>query len=73
MKDEGPGVAEEKLGRIFERFYHDEGINETTGSGLGLPLCRSIAQLHNGSLKVVNRDDRSGAVAILHLPLEFDV
>ncbi|MGK0237371.1 MAG: signal transduction histidine kinase [Candidatus Pelagisphaera sp.] len=73
LKDEGPGVPEEKLDRIFERFFHDDGANETIGSGLGLPLCRSIAQLHKGTLEIVNRDDRSGAVAILHLPLDFDV
>ena len=73
MKDEGPGVPEEKLERIFERFFHDDGTNEAIGSGLGLPLCRSIAQLHKGTLEIVNRDDRSGAIAILRLPLDFDV
>lgn len=60
MCDEGGGVTPEMLERIFERFTRHHPSASTTGSGLGLPICRSIAGLYGGSIRAENRADRGG-------------
>lgn len=66
--DEGPGVPDYALERIFERFYSlprpDHGKKS---SGLGLNFVREIAKLHGGSIVLTNRDPH-GAEARLRLP-----
>lgn len=53
-KDNGIGVPEEKLSRIFERFYRcDEARNEK-GSGVGLYVVKYIMERHHGSVKAEN-------------------
>jgi signal transduction histidine kinase len=63
--DEGPGVRPELLGRIFDPYFstHD------TGTGLGLPIARRIAEEHGGGIVARNRPEGGLEVAIL-LPAE---
>ncbi len=51
VDDEGPGIAPEERARVFERFYRVVG-NESTGSGLGLSIVKSIAEIHGGTVHV---------------------
>jgi signal transduction histidine kinase len=67
IADNGPGIAEADLPFIFDRFFRGKGRRET-GSGLGLSLCREIAQLHGGALTARNRAD-GGAEFVVVLPL----
>jgi signal transduction histidine kinase len=63
VTDEGPGLAEEKLRKMFERFvrFETEGSGVSRGQGLGLAICRSIVELHGGTIRAENRTDgRSG-------------
>jgi signal transduction histidine kinase len=62
--DEGPGVPEEDLDRIFD-IYQTKG-NEG-GAGLGLPLSRRLARLLGGDLRAEVRDGAGGCF-ILELP-----
>ncbi len=62
VEDEGPGLAEQA--NLFVPFY----TTKPGGSGIGLALSRQIAELHGGSLRLVNRKGRSGCRAILSLP-----
>lgn len=64
VEDDGPGIPEEALSRIFERFY-TERPNEQIGShsGLGLAIVRQIIEGHDGSIDVGNRIGADGAVA----------
>lgn len=66
--DEGPGLAEDELERVFERFYRVPG-DPTDGSGLGLAVVRSVAQSMGGSTSLANRRDRSGLIARVSLPI----
>jgi signal transduction histidine kinase len=69
MMDEGPGVPEVQIERIFERFVRYENSNgKTRGHGLGLAICRSIVVLHGGTIHAENRTDRSGLRVVVDLP-----
>jgi len=64
VEDEGPGLS--NTGNLFVPFF----TTKPGGSGIGLVLCRQIAEAHSGSLMLENRDDRSGCRATLRLPLQ---
>jgi signal transduction histidine kinase len=57
VDDEGPGIPEQELSRVFDPFYRlEESRNrETGGVGLGLAIARSIVQAHRGELVLSNR------------------
>lgn len=56
VQDSGPGIPPEVASHLFERFYRAPGIRVLHGSGvglgLGLYLCKSIVELHNGKIGV---------------------
>lgn len=70
VEDNGSGVPEEELKRIFNRFYRVEKSRsrESGGSGLGLAICRSIAQAHGGSVHAY-RSALGGLGVNIRLPL----
>jgi two-component system sensor histidine kinase ChvG len=76
VSDEGPGIPEASLERIFERFYSSrpEGEKFGTHSGLGLSISRQIVSAHGGTLRAENRpgtDGRpGGARFVIALPAE---
>jgi signal transduction histidine kinase len=67
--DDGPGIPEEMLERVFEPFYRLESSRsrDTGGTGLGLAIARDVAQAHGGSLTLRNRPE-GGLIAELRLP-----
>ncbi|QBD81534.1 PAS domain-containing protein [Ktedonosporobacter rubrisoli] len=56
VHDKGPGIAEEELKRLWQRFYRVPGIKpqhgQGTGLGLGLHICRTIIEQHHGEVGV---------------------
>jgi two-component system sensor histidine kinase ChvG len=66
IADSGPGIGEDVLPRLFERFVTTRG--QSGGSGLGLALCRAILEAHAGSLAAENRSG-GGARFVAKLPL----
>ena len=69
VHDSGPGVPQESLPYIFERFYRADRSRsrEEGGTGLGLPIARRLAEAHGGTLQAEN-DPQGGAVFTLTLP-----
>lgn len=69
ISDEGPGIPEDMLERVFEPFYRLESSRsrDTGGTGLGLSIARDVAQAHGGSLTLRNRPE-GGLTAELRLP-----
>jgi signal transduction histidine kinase len=60
--DSGPGIPEDMLGRVFDRFFRVPGTG-ARGSGLGLAIAQSAAQRCGLRIALRNREDRSGLVA----------
>ena len=69
VQDTGPGIPEESLPFIFERFYKVDSsrTRDDGGTGLGLSIARKIAQTHGGDLSAANHPG-GGAVLRLQLP-----
>jgi len=68
VADRGPGIPAGLEDRLFEKFFRLEAESPQTGVGLGLSLCRAIAEAHGGGMGAANRP-RGGAVFTLTLPL----
>jgi len=67
VADNGPGLPEGSEERIFDKFYRAAQIH-TTGAGLGLAICRAIAELHQGTISAFNRVE-GGAVFRVRIPI----
>jgi len=62
IEDDGPGIA--NVQNLFVPFF----TTKPSGSGIGLVLCRQIAENHGGALTLENRSGRTGCLARLRLP-----
>jgi two-component system phosphate regulon sensor histidine kinase PhoR len=72
VSDQGPGVPESDLPRIFERFYRADkarsrGERDPGGTGLGLAIVKHLIELHGGTVSATNRKG-GGAVFTIELP-----
>jgi two-component system sensor histidine kinase CreC len=68
VRDQGPGVPDFALPKVFERFYSLSRPDGRRSSGLGLCFVREVASLHQGMARLDN-DPAGGAVATLRLPM----
>jgi two-component system, OmpR family, sensor histidine kinase MprB len=66
VRDHGPGIAEEDLPHVFDRFYRAADARHLPGSGLGLAIVRQVAQSHGGEATAENAPDGG---AVFHLRL----
>ena len=68
VADRGPGVPEDALPHVFDRFFRADEARAMPGSGLGLAIVQQVVEGHGGSITLANRPG-GGAVASLILPL----
>lgn len=66
VRDHGPGIADEDLPYVFDRFYRARSARGMPGSGLGLAIVRQVAEAHGGSV-VAERADGGGTRMTLRL------
>lgn len=73
VKDEGQGISQEELPKVFERFYRSDKArqSETGGHGLGLSIARIIVVAHKGKLRVRSKPG-CGSVFSIVLPVDSE-
>ena len=73
VKDTGPGIPAEQLGKIFDRFYQveDGWKKETSGTGIGLSLTKELTTMQHGEIRVES-DPQNGSCFTVRLPVGRD-
>jgi signal transduction histidine kinase/CheY-like chemotaxis protein len=71
VSDTGAGIAPDQLPYIFERFWQADPATrqQRSGLGLGLSICKSLVELHGGSIRAESEGPGQGAVFIVEFPL----
>jgi two-component system sensor histidine kinase KdpD len=70
ITDEGDGIPQHDLTRIFDKFYRVQKTDQVrAGTGLGLAIARGFVEAMHGTIAAANRADRSGAVFTITLPI----
>jgi signal transduction histidine kinase len=68
IADDGPGIPESLLPRVFDRFFRVAG-QDTEGSGIGLAIVSAIAKQESAEVALRNRQDRRGLIAVVTFEL----
>ena len=68
VSDNGPGIADAELPRVFDRFYQGDPSRSVAGTGLGLAIVRAIAEALGGSAEVLSTTG-PGASLRVKIPL----
>lgn len=63
IKDDGPGIEQNEIEKIFQRFYS----HQKNGTGLGLAITKAIVEAHQGTITAMNHESK-GAIFIVSLP-----
>jgi signal transduction histidine kinase len=73
VSDQGVGIAPEHLNRLFEKFFRVNSglVNHVVGSGLGLPIARTIVESHGGRIWAESQPDE-GSTFYFTLPIQED-
>ena len=75
--DDGPGIPQEEIEHIFDRFYRGTWYKSgrVPGSGLGLSIVRKIADIHNGTIRAESseKEGSSGSTFILSIPISNEI
>lgn len=71
ISDNGEGIPDDQKNKLFEMFYTCNNLNGDSrrGLGLGLALCKSIIEAHDGSIKIIDNYPK-GSIFVISLPLE---
>lgn len=70
IEDNGTGIKESEMPRIFERFYQiSDDRSRSKGTGIGLHLSMSLVKMHHGTITVKNNDNQPGCSFTIHIPL----
>ena len=67
IADNGCGIAPENLTKIFDPFFTTKEVGK--GTGLGLPICLSIVEQHEGTMEVKSEGAGRGTTVIVKLPV----
>lgn len=71
FRDKGPGIPDEDMPFITDKFYRGKNVGDENGSGLGLYIVRYIAEQSGGSLELINHTSgEEGLEAVVSLPIK---
>lgn len=71
VADEGIGMNEEEINQVFDEFYKADGSrHDFDSSGLGMPICKRIVEIHNGRIWVESPGHGKGSTFYVTLPLD---
>lgn len=70
VSDDGPGIDQESLPRVFDRFWRASADRSDGGSGMGLAIAASISRAHGGDIRVDSAPGK-GSSFVVELPLAF--
>ncbi len=68
IKDQGIGILEHELPRIYELFFRGANAEERRGLGLGLAIVRKLVDVLNGSIRIDSAGEHSGTTALVAIP-----
>jgi two-component system sensor histidine kinase MprB len=68
VRDHGPGIPEDDLPHVFNRFYRSAEMRDRPGSGLGLAIVAQVAESHGGAVTASNAQPGPGALFTLEIP-----
>lgn len=73
LEDSAPAVPTEEIPRLFERMYRADGTRDKdqSGSGLGLSICKSLVEAHNGKIRA-STSQLGGLRVKISLPMDKD-
>jgi signal transduction histidine kinase len=71
VQDTGIGISEEDRKKLFTKFFRsqDSEVHNTSGTGLGLWISKSLVEMHGGNISFTSVQDK-GSIFTIHLPLE---
>jgi two-component system sensor histidine kinase MprB len=72
VRDHGPGIDEDDLPYVFDRFYRARSARKLPGSGLGLAIVRQVADAHGGDV-IAERAEGGGTRMTLHLDVHAPI
>lgn len=72
VTDKGPGIAPEKIARVFDRFYRGETNSNVQGFGLGLPIAKALIEGQSGTIEIQS-ELTQGTTIKINLPLSKQV
>ncbi len=61
VEDQGPGIVQDEVNKLFEKFYRGRMITSERGLGLGLAICKRIIEAHGGKIWAENRKEGGAA------------
>jgi signal transduction histidine kinase len=64
VEDEGIGIPEDQIGGVFQRFESRSRGSDHRGAGLGLPIVKSLVELHGGSIEITSQEGRGTRVTV---------
>ena len=62
VDDSGPGISKEHVDKLFDPFFTTKPVGR--GTGLGLPVCRQIVEMHGGTIDIGNRNGGGARVTV---------